>query len=226
MCSMALRTAPCHSSSLAAPHHAHALTGVAHGTQCSSVLMQQIRGDRWRLAGPRLPGPSAPPHLACSCPQAAAVGCSPSSHTALSSVSPAVISVNAPLPAQTASLEFSSSSRVAVVTPGDEGLSSSCSAPLPPLPTWACWLLTQPCFGLRADFPVPDSPASFRAARAATVPGQCREGREERAALPAPRLLARGVLVCQGRCSAMALSGMSDGTGRRSSEPVLGWRGG
>lgn len=52
MCLMALRTAPCHSSSLVAPHHAHALTGAAHETQHSSVLMQQNRWNRWSLAGP------------------------------------------------------------------------------------------------------------------------------------------------------------------------------
>lgn len=52
MCLMALRPAPCHSSSLVAPRRAHALTGAVHGTQHSSVLMQQNRGDRWSPTGP------------------------------------------------------------------------------------------------------------------------------------------------------------------------------
>lgn len=69
---MALRTAPCHFSSLAAHHHAHALTGAAHGTQNSSVLMQQNgeqvdTGETWTSMSSWSTTSYLPLSTSCSC---------------------------------------------------------------------------------------------------------------------------------------------------------------
>lgn len=108
------------------PPCACALPGSGHGTLHGSILLQQ----KWR-GGWQDPGLQVLVHRILPSPTSHSHGMLLQLTHHPSSVSPAVVSVNAPAPAQAASLGFSSSSAAAMEASGDKGRSLPCSAPLP-----------------------------------------------------------------------------------------------